>query len=802
MRPHHALLVLLALPVHALADACPPSQQDFDTWTWIPSWNSGDDWVTADICASAERRQAITDQVIAHLGLDENWNHWDDGMLSAAAVCNPDTWGGRTIAGGFAAQMTGNHRDNDSLAHPYSPGAQLPGGEMVVRWLSQFVSYYVSEEGYEWECLDDDDAPGPGDGFIFASNPGNNDACTVYFPWFWNKTVFDRASTLVHEAAHEFEGHIDDNLCANGGSCDVAFMLPNAQTMQIIFDAHAVDAYQREPGSRDLKVVNFGGEVCGYLPLLPDQDRFALVQVMVNKLMRVFAVVPPVSQYPAAARIDNVPGSIYDPGAALGGGAGDAYRIDIYNASRWPCEAVCDAEDYRFPDGERACNEDWQAGNAAVNARNRARCDDLNAQVAAGVTPEEHTTLRYQVYSMEPCIQGVSEEFLEATCDQVMARSRHVDHIEANWPLPDDIGYGYSAEEAIRDCQVRFCAGRDLEAWDASARDVCYEWSDGAGCMDLLCGDLESLVPEPGRESLEYLAAVVCRASELGRRIPELRADGSTCTRVFNECILEERYLPLWLEQLEGEDCWSDALPAGAASDPLFVNLRQLVGTLDAERFVSVDRGPGLLDSECIAREMECEALQAALQAALAKLLKLKHRQRLPWERPPGPDPWDRRLGRFDRSLEEAMVALADDLEAAGPDAVPLWRDARIRRAASMPEARVALAELVGRDTYLRAGGVHFSRGVMNPRDRAQFGGPEAMADPHGLPTDGMEDELAALEAASDRMADPAWRALVARAPALPPATYYRHLTALLAARSGMELETALRALEVDLRQR
>lgn len=799
--PHGVLaaITLLLSPAPARAQTCPPNQADFDAWTWIHSSNSGDGWLVANICANAERRQTITDLVINHMGLDENWSHWQ-AMITPGSVCNPDSWGGRAIAGGFAAQITGNHRDNDSLAHTSSPGAILPNNETVVRWLSQFVSYYVSEEGYQWQCLATGDAPGPGDGFTFASNPSSNSALSVYFPWFWNKTVFDRASTLVHEAAHEFAGHIGDDQCANGASCDTAFMAANAQTMQLIYQAQAIDTYRRAPGSRDLHVVNFGGGACGYLPLLPDQERFDLVQVMVNKLMNVFAVVPPVSQYPASARIDNLPGSLYAPGAVLGGSVGDTYRIDRYNASRWPCGAVCDPADYTFPNGERACHEAWQPGNAAINAQNRARCNDLNAQVAAGVTAEEHSLLRSQVWHMTPCIQGVSQEFLDATCDQVKVRARHVDTIEDNWPLPDDIGYNYSASEAIRDCQVRFCSERNLEAWNDAASEVCYEWDDPSGCMPLLCGDLEELAEDPGRESQAYFERVVCRASELGRRIPGIRQIETICTEVFNDCIIEERYLPLWLEQLAGDDCWSDALPA-PAPDPLFVDQRLALGRLSAERFIAADRTPQLLGGECLVREAECEALQATLQAVLAKILSLKAQQRQPWERPPGPDPWDRRVRRFDRSLEEAMTELGAALRAAGPDATPLWRDARIRRAAAMPEAQVALAELVGRDTYLRSGGVHFARGAMSPRDFAQFSGPDAMADPHGLSTEGMEDELAALQAVSARLGERGWQALRARAGALEPTTYARHLIALLEARSGMELEAALQALEADLQQ-
>jgi hypothetical protein len=56
----------------------------------------------------------------------------------------------------------------------------MPNGDPVTRWLSQFSSFYIAEEGYEFECLASDDPPGP-PRFTFASNPDSNSACSVYY---------------------------------------------------------------------------------------------------------------------------------------------------------------------------------------------------------------------------------------------------------------------------------------------------------------------------------------------------------------------------------------------------------------------------------------------------------------------------------------------------------------------------------------------------------------------------------------------------------------------------------------------
>ncbi|MCA9561568.1 MAG: hypothetical protein H6704_10105 [Myxococcales bacterium] len=790
----------LTLPLAARAQ-CPPTPDFFDIWTWSPSSQTGDDWITADVCSSGARRQSITNRVITHMGLDENWDYWDDGFLSSTNVCNPDRWGARVVNGAYATDMPGEARDNDTLNHTATPGATLPNNIPVVLWLSQYVSFYVSEEGHRWQCHDDDDPPGP-PRFTFASNPNSNSAITLYFPWFWNKSAFDRGSTLVHEATHEFQGHIADSACSNGGSCDTAWLQDNAQSFQIVFDAQAVDAYQKDADD-DLIAVNFGSDACGYLPLLPDQDRFSLVQVMRNKLMNVFQIVPPTSQYPASAIIDNLPGTVWAPGAAQGGNAGDAYRIDVVNSARWSCGAVCDPADFTWPNGSRACNEDFQPENEGINQMNRQRCQNLNAQVAAGVTPAEYQTLKTLAYGMFICKQGVSQQYLDGVCDDVTAgRIGHIDDIADRWPLIDDGGYGYSAEDAIERCQIRWCSGRYVPAWDDAARDVCYEYDDPAGCMPLLCGDLAELDPDPGRDSIEYFEAVVCRASELGRDIPGVRPIESVCDKVFNECIIETEYFPAWLEQLDGEDCWSDALPQPVVGrDPLHTELRRQMTVLTAERFQVVDRTAGLLTSECAMREAECEALQAALQAAHAKILGIRAVSRIPWERPPGPDPWDRRfqrLGYFDRDFERAMVELGQDLLSNGVEG-RLFEDERIQRAAAMPEARVALAELVGYDTYLQSGGRFFAEGVIAPERMQQFSGPDAMADPHGLSLEGMEAEFAALRMLSDRMEDPAWQALMSRAGELDGITYHGHVNAMLGAPDAQALWQASEALRADL---
>lgn len=804
----HTLAALAALaagsaaPGAARADYCPPNVSDFDTWTWISGSTSGDNWMRNIVCASAATRTAARDLVVNHMGLDENWDDWDD-MLATLSDCNANTWGMRLVNGGYAVEYVGIQRDNDTFEHFASPGGILPDGTPVTHWLSQYASYYISEEGYQLECLADGDSAGPGDGFTFASNPSSNSACSLYFPWFWNKTVTDRASTIVHEATHEFQGHLGDDQCDNGASCDDAFMNANAQSFQIIYDAQSLDAYQREPGSRELKVVGYGNEVCGYLPALPDAERFSQVSVMRSKLQNVFKTEPPQSSWPASAFIDAVADDIYDVAAQPGGNAGQAYRIDMVNGAMWPCEKVCKTSDYTFNpnggSGPRACNEAWQPGNAEVNAYNRGHCNDLNAQVAAGVTPAERANLRSQALNtMHGCVPGLSDEYLAQMCVQAMNGADHVNDIENAWPIPESLGYMYDEEQAIRDCQAEFCQSQPLGSWNEEAFAACFEWDDPAGCMPLACGELDTIEAEKGRDSIEYLNALVCRASELGRNIESLEDSEGICDRVFNECYIRENYLDLWLAQINGDGaCWAEGL--GNLSDPYWRGRREQIGVMDPGRWVISDRGPGLLRSTCTLEEMECEAFQAALQAMMAKLAHMKAGGRPGWKGPPLPDPWEDIRGRFDRELVGEMASVGESLMAGGELQTPLARDARLTRAANMPEARVAMAEFVGQDLYFSAGGARFAEGVFAPERLGHFSGENAAKDPYGLETEGFEAEIGALQTLNQRVGSRQWQALLGRAGQLDGNVYYGHVLALLDARDGEALLAAHDALQADL---
>ena len=118
----------LTLPLAARAQ-CPPTPDFFDIWTWSPSSQTGDDWITADVCSSGARRQSITNRVITHMGLDENWDYWDDGFLSSTNVCNPDRWGARVVNGAYAGPNGGAQQHEHK--HTMSDEASAMLGEVL-----------------------------------------------------------------------------------------------------------------------------------------------------------------------------------------------------------------------------------------------------------------------------------------------------------------------------------------------------------------------------------------------------------------------------------------------------------------------------------------------------------------------------------------------------------------------------------------------------------------------------------------------------------------------------------------------
>lgn len=801
-----ALLLTSLRPVVTFADACPPNESDWVTWTTMDDVTSGDVWFARVWCGYQEGGRLVTPDpalkarviasVRANMGLDQDWDIWSR-FIADTDTCNPRSWGVRLVNAGYFADYVGEQRDNSTLTHGNSPGARMPDGTPVTRWLSQWMLRYAADEGFDFECHAGGDPPGP-PRFTFASNPFAG-ANNLFFPWFWNLNVADRAATLVHEAAHDFSSHIGNDQCGNQGSCDDFYPNANAQTFDTIFNSHAVDAYLRAPGSRELAVANYGNGVCGYIPVLPDQVRFGTANNIQNNLTMVFRSPPPQSIWPASAFLDAARGSIYDRVDDPGGRPDIVYRIDVQNAARWPCDQVCDPADYDAG-GRRACDEVRQSANAERNRTNRATCEALNAEARAGTTGAALALLRDRaITEMQSCAMGVSQTYVDAACDEVIGRSSTTADIAANWTL-DDVGYGFDAEEAIADCQQRFCDTRDTSEWLPTASAACFEWDDSSQCLAAACGGtLAEVAADHGRDSLDYLSAMVCRQSAIVTGELSFADVRPLCQRQYERCVTGDQYLAAWQEQLaSGGECWMG--PAGAdKGDPLYSDEFKTIGALELSDWLArFDRGSSFLHSSCTLERMACETEQAAVQATFAKIVALQAKT-IPINEGDFPRPGDR-FGLFDAEVLGEMTELGDLLAVPSTgDEKPLARDGRLARLVAIPEAQVAIADFVGRDTFFGAGGGLFTEGYFAPETLAMFGGVAPEADPYGIPTTGFEAELAALGALAGDLGSGEAMGAFEGVGALQPFLVYGHLEAMLEARTGMELMGAYEALLVDI---
>ena len=223
--------------------------------------------------------------------------------------------------------------------------------------------------------------------------------------------------------------------------------------------------------------------------------------------------------------------------------------------------------------------------------------------------------------------------------------------------------------------------------------------------------------------------------------------------------------------------------------------MRDAVGTVSVEAFLSLDRVANLTTSRCLMESLSCQAEQAALDAALAKLVHDKASTRPVWKTPVLPDPWERLRGRIDRDVRRELEQLGADLTNPTVTIGPLIKNARLSKLTSSPEATVAIAELVGHDTYLRAGGARFAKGRFDPAALTRYA---TEADPYALSTTSQSTELAALNRLDARLSSTQAQTAFSKTTLLTGPQAYAHLRALFDAKNGVELEAAFEAFVTD----
>lgn len=429
-----AAAVALALPVDAAAETCavPPSGA-------MSLSDSRDDVYVGRWCSS----QSTINSLWNGLSLDADL--WDEGW-GYDNVCDPQLFLPRLLNAAFnvtKVQEISRHFGEDN-----APARRLWWDFIKAR----------EGDGYEPKCCNDE----PG---LNAAHYCCGYSTNLCVKWAYKIGAAVRSSTLVHEATHEDEGHVGDDECMNGGSCDTWYGAYNANTMQINYLYDAVSAYQIETvnGQPQRKVSRFtsgGAEMCAYIPLWNDGERSAGLDQISYRLNNNFASGSVFPKYSDVDTIDNA-----------------------YGAS-WTC-ATCDVGKYTFSlatlGQNKACNEIANKANAGVNAANRALCTGFNGKIAKAPGAAAYQTLVNELYmATKPCLL-YSQADLDGYCSAQQAKAKTVAELD-----PYGILASNGFEEEL-ECAADYCRDRFDPAWTSHANEP--TWDDPLGCLDMLCDD-------------------------------------------------------------------------------------------------------------------------------------------------------------------------------------------------------------------------------------------------------------------------------------------------------------------------
>lgn len=678
-----ATVLAATLFAPAPAAAC---VNDYDNWGWLQPDETQDDELTGRWCTTQEGINAYWYALNLDDGDGSNWN-----TLAEGNSCNPNTH--------FARVMNGAYMMDFVYYNLLSP--TLGQNQYAYYWLVNHVSPH-SEAGYQAGCNFN-----PAETVhVIASNPsGTSDPTNLYYMFFWLLTANERASTLVHEAVHDWSSHIEPESCNNacGRSCDVSFGPSNAQTWDIVYLDHSVSAYRRADGSDQLDVAHLGDllgtgeQVCGYIPVLSPETRRAAVDTMAWKFDSCFSQAgnpePPTTVVTWAS----------DPFWEYGD---YEYDYDKMVGARWSCDEICDAAEW----GSK-CDAAAQPGNSAVNTYNQALCNDFNGQLHQGVTPQQRATLANQFsWQKHACVPGYSDAYLDSYCSTASTNASNVAAVESNWNLPDQPG-AFDSGEAMLDCVQTYCQSRFLSQWAFDARAACYEWDDSLGCLDAICGSLAELTTDYGATSAEYFAAVQCRRhfidhnGDASEYLDALENQGG-CDRVYTDCRNDVARTE-WLAAQGLGEC--SLVSDGVATTTHTYGLGAIatVNAFDSyARFAAVHAGVAV--DGCVAKREMCEATQALLHRIVAEMLT---ETKIPYaiERLlnlPDPPPYDRQEQVFQNVRVLADIATSSPFGTTG-GMTPAQAIDRLRK---VPEANQALSIALGQQLYFATLGADSSR--------------------------------------------------------------------------------------------
>jgi hypothetical protein len=158
--------------------------------------------------------------------IDQHWDDFEmsksdwDGSFGYDAPCNQNLPLGRTFNALNLLDFFGTSRRSGStnflpFFYEYSAGTD----ELLGRCGS----------GCPGSC------PGCGQQTFATHFSGIDEYIELYWPFFYNQNVFQRAGTIVHESRHDDKGHDGGTTCGNGGSCDTTWGYNGANRYQVLY---------------------------------------------------------------------------------------------------------------------------------------------------------------------------------------------------------------------------------------------------------------------------------------------------------------------------------------------------------------------------------------------------------------------------------------------------------------------------------------------------------------------------------------------------------------------------------------
>ena len=446
-----ALIVLFLMPVLAQAESCdtPPEPVGSGRPAVVDPALSGDNAYLPRWC-----NDPIVGRLWRGLSLDEDL--WNEGWGYHDA-CNVD----RFLARLFGAAW---------LVREHQRIAKVFGGSYWWDWLRP-----LEDDGYEPKCSND--RPGL-NATHFSGGFGELLSTNLTVKWAYRMALAPRSSTLIHEATHAYEGHIDDGECPNEFSCDDSYGRNNANTNQINYMEELLRTYDVEPiqtgleafvlvNDQDIqrRVTSFvdtsGNNMCQFIPLVDDTNRTRLISEADRRLRKNFRDLAPVFPYSTPADVDsrhNVP---------------------------WQCDH-CDRGEYTYNidtwGQNRACNETVNSANIERNRHNRQVCDDFNTRILHAPGRQHYSTaVNWRNSELDFCASGGNHTDLRRYCASEQASAGHVRDIDERGFFTE---FGFN--DGVR-CVREWCQTNFNDSWIAHSEDRNY--SDPLGCVDAICAD-------------------------------------------------------------------------------------------------------------------------------------------------------------------------------------------------------------------------------------------------------------------------------------------------------------------------